>query len=448
MVSADNLNLDVLEIIFAHLPYQDLSSAALVSRSFFAGVIPRLYRSITYTLKHGKKYPRVASPFGVIVARPWLATYVKHIDIHFVPRFRTHISQFHSTFISESTQTVQLAKNLSSFKCREPLLPVFLLPLRGKEHLENLRVKANITTEQSDLLPGIRNLTHLALDYGSWNVADILPRWAPNFSMTLRHLILYASNEINETILEQLLPQLPKLIGLHIVGCSKVDHATTLRLVSHVPLLENLSFSTTELSKPLGSIPAKLDHLKHLSVDTRISTISSPTPGVLSSILDYLRLSHPPLSSFVMRLPDNKVLVGHSFVEQLVKDYALTLTQVSFVDCALGMESIVHICKTCPYLERLELPIPLKELISFTSAVGRSFSLRTLVNSVLHTEHGHHQSLDSRNVKYLMSNVRRLDRILSDKRVWTGEYVNNILKVSFESVSTPSSYWFLPRHHD
>ena len=114
-------------------------------------------------------------------------------DIEFVPRIRTHVSQFHSTFISECTQTVKLAKNLSSFKCKEPLLPVFLLPLRGKERLENLRVKANITTRQSDLLPEIRNLTHLALDYGSWNVADILPRWAPNFSATLRHLVLYVS---------------------------------------------------------------------------------------------------------------------------------------------------------------------------------------------------------------------------------------------------------------
>jgi len=64
MVSADNLNLDVLEIIFCHLPFQDLSSAALVSRSFLAGVIPRLYRSIIYTLKHGKKYPRVCIIFS------------------------------------------------------------------------------------------------------------------------------------------------------------------------------------------------------------------------------------------------------------------------------------------------------------------------------------------------------------------------------------------------
>jgi hypothetical protein len=59
MVSAENLNLDVLELIFAHLSGHDLTSVSLVSRTFFAGAIPTLYRNITYRLKEAKAYDTV-----------------------------------------------------------------------------------------------------------------------------------------------------------------------------------------------------------------------------------------------------------------------------------------------------------------------------------------------------------------------------------------------------
>lgn len=59
MVAADNLNLDVLELIFAYLSGNDLVAVALVSRSFFAGVIPRLYRTILFRLSQAKRYPSV-----------------------------------------------------------------------------------------------------------------------------------------------------------------------------------------------------------------------------------------------------------------------------------------------------------------------------------------------------------------------------------------------------
>lgn len=61
MVSADNLNLDVLELIFANLgdSGKDLASVALVSRSFFAAVIPRLYCSLVFGLSQSKRYPKV-----------------------------------------------------------------------------------------------------------------------------------------------------------------------------------------------------------------------------------------------------------------------------------------------------------------------------------------------------------------------------------------------------
>lgn len=52
-------------------------------------------------------------------------------------------------------------------------------------------------------------------------------------------------SELNDAVLEQVLGQLPGLLGLHVVGCPKVDHNSVIQLVCHVPLLENLSMSTT-----------------------------------------------------------------------------------------------------------------------------------------------------------------------------------------------------------
>ena len=61
MVSADNLNLDVLELIFAFLSGNDLPSVASVSRSFLAGVVPRLYQTIWFRLRQAKGYAVVSA---------------------------------------------------------------------------------------------------------------------------------------------------------------------------------------------------------------------------------------------------------------------------------------------------------------------------------------------------------------------------------------------------
>ena len=51
--------------------------------------------------------------------------------------------------------------------------------------------------------------------------------------------------DLNEAVLESALALFTNLVGLHIVGCPKVDHVAVLRLTSHTPLLESLSLTTT-----------------------------------------------------------------------------------------------------------------------------------------------------------------------------------------------------------
>ena len=96
MVSADNLNLDCLEIIFAYLAGKDLVAVSLVSKSFLAGVIPHLFRTLFVHVGNTKKWPRVRhsdaskhtiltrlqqvpSPFDIIVSHPNLAVHVRSI---------------------------------------------------------------------------------------------------------------------------------------------------------------------------------------------------------------------------------------------------------------------------------------------------------------------------------------------------------------------------------
>ena len=60
MVSADNLNLDVLELIFAYLDQHDLFHLCLVSQNFLAAATPLLYRAIEWDLHGGGRFLKPA----------------------------------------------------------------------------------------------------------------------------------------------------------------------------------------------------------------------------------------------------------------------------------------------------------------------------------------------------------------------------------------------------
>jgi len=257
------------------------------------------------------------------------------------------------------------------------------------------------------------------------------------------------------------LSQLPRLLGLHIIGCPKVDHVAVLRLVSYTPLLESLSLTTTvrnslylqsstfltisivqETPRPLVLPAPPLHRLRNLAFDTRYTLNPSLSPAVLTSILFHLRPSSPPLTSFIIKLSNRQILVGHAFIQQLLDAYAHTLRKFAFVDCMVEIDSIAAICKECVHLERLEVAFPIKEIVSsyllpypmlydlllkqkvlqpkFTAAMSQSLSLRTLINmGDSHVSNEPRLSLTQESVRYIMDNVHNLRNIVSDKRIWT-----------------------------
>jgi len=52
-------------------------------------------------------------------------------------------------------------------------------------------------------------------------------------------------NELHETIFQSTMGHLPNLIGLHVVGCPKLDHIVVLQQASQTPLLESLSLTVS-----------------------------------------------------------------------------------------------------------------------------------------------------------------------------------------------------------
>lgn len=93
--------------------------------------------------------------------------------------------------MDDCIRTVSLCKNLGSFTCTIDIMPNFLPVLRNKASLEQMRIIANFSTDQAELVTKISGLRSLTLDSASWNVVDALPKWAEVLKLTLTSLTLH-----------------------------------------------------------------------------------------------------------------------------------------------------------------------------------------------------------------------------------------------------------------
>ena|ERR1700728_173009 len=109
--------------------------------------------------------------------------------------------------------------------------------------------------------------------------------------------------------------------------------------------------------------PPPLHHLRHLACDTHYSTLPSPTPSVISTILSYIHPSFPPLSTFILKFSDRSSVVGDPFIQELLQGRANSLTKIAFINCVLNTDAITTMCKRCINLERLEIAIPVNGIV-------------------------------------------------------------------------------------
>ncbi|KAJ7748377.1 hypothetical protein B0H16DRAFT_1553159 [Mycena metata] len=401
MVSADNVNLDVLELVFSFLAGNDLASVALVSRSFCAGVIPRLYATLLFRLSHAKRYPTVMSPFAAVAAHPEFAIHVRHVDIRQVPVIK---EKCNPKFLLECTRALGLCHNITSFRY-----------------------------------------------FASWNLMNLLPKWTATLKANLTTLTLFMANDLNETVLGSALEELPNLVGLHVIGCSKVDHIAMLHLVSHTPYLESLSMTTSETNRPFPDPPASLSGLRHLALDARLGAPEAGhlnSASVLSSILRHVSSSSPRLLSFIVKYPDRQMALTTAFIGKLISAHATTLKNLSFLDCLIGTtDSLSALCAKCTALERLEVMIPVRDITFFSHSLARSTTVRTLIDVEMHT-HSPRPQLAQHEVRQLFTRVPSLQKIVSDKRIWTRRTDPDgqlLIGLERRPRHTAAIHWFMPR---
>ena len=259
------------------------------------------------------------------------------------------------------------------------------------------------------------------------------------------------SQEANGVVLEALLPSLPHLRGLHVIGCPKASHSVVIpAVVAHAPLLKELSFTIfvcpffiqlidthslqeiTSLNILCSQTP--LPSLRHLAIDVR--TTSDATAVAIASIF----VSLTSLSTLLLKFSDRQFPVWNSVIDAIPPHGVATvpLRHLSLMDCAVSIDTIRRMSSRCKDVERLELPLPIKEMVfifrsysgyrsshvtfqrAFTTAISGLDGLHTLIDvGDAHASHGPRASLTKDDVKFMMRTCVNLKKVVSDGRMWT-----------------------------
>ncbi|KIJ49240.1 hypothetical protein M422DRAFT_28190 [Sphaerobolus stellatus SS14] len=415
MVSADNLNYDVLSLIFSYLGNNDLVSACLVSQSFKAGAVPRLYRKVYFRLDQMKRWPKVQSPFTSICENPNLARHVHHCEIKALPKTKGVPD---TRFMTSCIKAFRMFCNLVSFTCLVNVGP-FLPALSTKERLAELKLHAALNLEQTKALSKINNLHGLSLFEPSLGVCHALLTWIPKLSATLRSVKITNSRDINETVLQTIVKTVPKLESLHILGCPKIPHQKTLQMINFSRYLRYISITTWENDPSTFDDALTLPHLQHFTVDTRNSYSQQSIPSLYMSL--FRAVSASPLKSITIKLSE-PMIMADPFIVQLVVDHHQTLTRFNCVNVDMTTHSLQMMCMACVSLEQLSIGVPKDEdeLEDFLGAIEGSGKLHTLIDiSESHAAHGQTNTLDAEDIREIFSRVDTLEKVITGNRSWT-----------------------------
>ncbi|KAI9459218.1 hypothetical protein BJY52DRAFT_1370070 [Lactarius psammicola] len=452
MVTAESLNFDVLQIIFAYLSVPDLASVSQVNRSFLVGALPRLYRSLGFYLNQAKRYPRIETPFAIVRARPDLAAHVQNIDIRVIPNTRVKQRSFPDPrFLRDCISALEVSDSLNSFTCTvgsalPPLLP-FIQP---KQRLRTLRIEARLAREQSELLCQLRGLHSLTLENASSAVMDALPKWAESLRSTLEHLTIHTSPYLNRTVFQSTVQHLPRLRGFYVVGCPRIAHVDILAVTEHTPFLESLAL--TDFASNLPRICLKT--LKHLAVEMvpcRFLSDAERTVlpvSLISSLLSLTRSTH--LASLALRLSERQQFPT-SLINEIMEMHGPHLRGVRFMGFSVsprGLENLMG----CDRLEKLAISIPTDDIVSlpsfysFASVLAASTSLHTLIDVANHGTYGKRTSLTTDRVRPLLEDVPSLTRVVSENRLWTSRSTpfGPEIRLELMKSSRGTGFWFTP----
>ncbi|KAI0073599.1 hypothetical protein K474DRAFT_1603087 [Panus rudis PR-1116 ss-1] len=425
---AHKLNADCMALIFPYLSGNDLVSISLVNRSFLAGVVPTLYRTLVFTSKHASQYKKMMSAFATVLNHPHLAVHVRHIvnlDIRAAPQADQKISGgVHSDFLRESTTTLPLCVNLVSFTCTPSIFPYYLPLLEERGHLESLRTRADLDATQAEQLTSIKGLRDICLDSATWNVIHVFPQWAKSIASTLRSLTFYNLQELNMAVLEPVIKQLPDLTGLHIIQCMEIDHSMVLQLAKYASNLRSLAFTcwTPPILEAEPPTLAYLVHLNHLAVQILPSSYFTLEPHVP------LFKSAAPLSSISLLIVNKQGRLEEDLsIKDIIRPHASTLTHL-MLNRPIDMSDLKKIASRCKSLYRLTTVIPRDNVSAFARALYRSQSLQIVqdlgdLSSPSGTRANKTKKIDPNlskaNVQTILDKATSVSKVITPDRVWT-----------------------------
>ena len=107
------------------------------------------------------------------------------------------------------------------------------------------------------------------------------------------------SQDTDAAMLNATLAQLPRLRGLHVIGCPRITHITILKALSHTPDLRELSltiFVSFSISRPVPSFTSPQPSQEH-----GIPPLNFAVPPLTHLAID-IRASYPGLKSLVARI--------------------------------------------------------------------------------------------------------------------------------------------------
>ncbi|KAH9063188.1 hypothetical protein EDB87DRAFT_1558484 [Lactarius vividus] len=453
MVTAESLNFDVLQMIFAYLSVPDLASVSRVNRLFLEGALPRLYRSLGFYLNQAKGYPRIMTPFAVVSTRPDLAAHVQSIDIRVIPNVRVKQRTFPDPrFFRGCISALEVSESLTSFICTVgSALPRLLPFIQSKPRLHTLRIEAGLTREQSEHLCRIRGLHSLALENASSAVMDALPKWAGSLKSTMEHLTIHMSPYLNRTVLQSTVQHLPRLRSFYAVGCLGVTHIDTLAVIEHAPFLESLALTVWETDFASNLPGTCLTTLKHLAIELVPCRFLSDAERMVLPISSLLSLTRSTqLTSLALRLSEQQHFPT-SFVKKIMEMHGPHLRAVRFMGFTVsprGLKSLMG----CDKLEKLVISIPTDDIVSlpsfysFASVLAASNSLHTLIDVVNHGTYGKRTSLTTDRVRLLLEEVHSLTRVVSENRLWSSRSTpsGSEMRLELMKSSRGTGFWFTP----
>ncbi|GJJ12860.1 hypothetical protein Clacol_007106 [Clathrus columnatus] len=378
-MSTHNLDSDILIVIFSFLSSSDLTSVALVNKSFNAIAVPRLYHTIYFRDSGLQKWPNLPSPFETILKRPELAIHVRccGMSIMFLPTDElicliiTEISSLPrppmgnrliSKFMNSCIESLStLCSNIHTFRFIVHH-PAFISILRGKKRLSKLQLSLgldDITESDAEMLSQITGLHTLDLHQVPLGLCRRLPQWISNISDTLTTFRIRTSQHLDEALFIEM--------GL-----------------SRLSLLEKLAFPMDESTLRIPHFPKhNLPNLHIVGISSipnwSEESTSGPRPGLLEPFFN--SISDSPVSSIACGFANYADFVPDETISQIVRHFSLTLQRLSFTNADISEKGLTELAQFCKNLKQLTItPSPVgSPTARLTGSLSHSSSLKVLI---------------------------------------------------------------------